>query len=188
MNPALLVIDMQNDFVGEGGVLEVQNIRDNIGKYKNFIDRVRETGSPIIFTRHGFDPEKNPQESKKSFKLREKGLRKGSDGWQIFEELKPQEGDIIIDKNRFDAFFGTDLNNILRERKIDTVIVTGTMTEICCESTARSAMFYDYNMIFCSDLTFSSNKENQKNTLEVMEKHFGEVKSSEEILIILSIK
>jgi len=112
-------------------------------------------------------------------------LRKGSFGWKICEEIKPQEGDIVIDKIRYDAFFETKLNNYLSERNIDTIIITGTMTEVCCESTARSAMYLDYNVIFCSDLTYTSDKEKQKNALDVIEKHFGDVKNSKEILNIL---
>jgi ureidoacrylate peracid hydrolase len=184
MKPALLVIDMQNDFVKEGALFEIKGIRRNIQDFRNFIDTCRDKGVLIIHTRHCYSPETNPVEAKLFPKLAEEGLRKGTEGWEIYDELKPHEDDIVLDKTRYDAFFKTNLKEILDSNNIDTVIITGTMTNVCCESTARTAMYHDYDVIFCSDMTYCSVEEIQNNTLKVM-KYFGKAMSSEEIIKIL---
>ena len=68
-------------------------------------------------------------------------------------EIAPEPGEVIIKKHRYSAFFGTDLDIILRGLGIDTVIVTGVTTENCCHATARDAMFHDYRVAFLSDCT-----------------------------------
>ena len=91
------------------------------------------------------------------------------------------EDEIIIDKTRYDAFFKTKLKEILDRDNIDTVIITGTMTHICCESTARTAMYLDYNVILCTDLTFADEKANN-NTKKTIASHFGKTMDSKQIL------
>ncbi len=179
---ALLIIDMQNDFVQKGSFLEVTGIRKNISAYSKFIKKMRDSGITGIYTRHCFDPLKNPVELKLFPKTKEKGLRKGTDGWQICNELEPESDDVIVDKTRYDAFFKTNLLKILKKHDIKNIIITGTMTNICCESTARTAMYLDYNVIFCSDLTFCSDKQIQKCTQKTIASNFGIVLSSKQIL------
>ena len=77
----------------------------------------------------------------------------GTRGAEIFFELAPAPGEHVIKKHRYSAFFATDLDLILREWGIDTVVVSGTTTENCCHATARDAMFHNYRVIFLSDLT-----------------------------------
>ena len=109
----------------------------------------------MVYTRHCYIPEKNPIEAKLFPELKKTGLRKGTHGWNIHQEIAPAKDDITVDKTRYDAFFKTKLNQVLKKHTIKTIIITGTMTEVCCESTARSAMFFDYDVIFCSDFTCS---------------------------------
>ncbi len=182
-NTALLIIDMQNDFVQKGRALEVQGIRKGLPKLKTFIDACRAKGIFVVYTRHCYTPKGNPiQAALFPFMTRKKALLKGTQGWQIALELQPEHDDRIIDKTRYDAFFRTRLHDILQRRKIGTVIITGTMTEVCCESTARTAMMLDYKVLFCADLTFTAKKEIQKRTLEVIEAHFGTVMKAKEIV------
>ncbi len=184
MNPqqtALLVIDMQNDFVADGGLLEVKRIRRNISSFKSFIDFCRRKKMLIIYTRHCYHPQKNPIEATLFNVLKKEGLRKGKPGWQIFSFLAPEKNDIVINKTRYDAFFKTPLYHILKKRKIKNVIITGTMTEICCESTARAAMFHDFHIFFCNDFSYTSLPSSHKKTLRVIQSHFGKVVSSKDL-------
>lgn len=174
---ALLVIDMQNDFVADGALLEVKGIRRNISSFKSFIDFCREKKILVIYTRHCYDPKKNPIEATLFNVLKKSGLRKGKKGWQISSFLEPSKDDIVIDKTRYDAFFKTPLYQILKKRKIRNLIITGTMTDICCESTARAAMFHDFHIFFCNDLTYTSLPSSHRKTLRVIESHFGKVVS-----------
>ncbi len=182
MRAALLIIDMQNDFVRQGSPFEVDGIRDGLEGHGRFIDACRKKGVTIIYTRHCYDPEKNPVEAAMFPKLADGGLRRGTEGWQICDELRPGPDDMVIDKTRYDAFFGTALRDFLVSRGIDTVIITGTITNVCCESTARSAMFNDYNVLFCSDLNYCSREESHRNTLKVINHYFGKVLDSKAIL------
>lgn len=77
----------------------------------------------------------------------------GTPGVDIYSELAPAPGEHVIKKHRYSGFFGTDLDIILREWGIDTVIVSGTTTENCCHATARDAMFRNYRVVFLSDAT-----------------------------------
>lgn len=181
-NTALIVIDMQNDFVQENSILEIKESKKHIEKLKEFIQNCKDKEMTIVYTRHIFDPKTNPIESKLFPKLSKEGLRDKSAGSEIISELKPEKNDIIIKKYRYDAFFNTQLGRMLNERGITDIIITGLMTNICCESTARTAMMKDFNVLFCSDLTFASDQELQKATLKNIASHFGKVMTSKEIL------
>ena len=77
----------------------------------------------------------------------------GTDGAEIFPVLAPQPGEHVIKKHRYSGFFATDLDLLLREWGIDTVVISGTTTENCCHATARDAMFRNYKVVFLSDAT-----------------------------------
>jgi ureidoacrylate peracid hydrolase len=81
------------------------------------------------------------------------GLMDGTSGIEIYPELAPAPGEHVIKKHRYSGFYGTDLDIILREWGVDTVIVSGTTTENCCHATARDAMFRNYRVVFLSDAT-----------------------------------
>jgi ureidoacrylate peracid hydrolase len=77
----------------------------------------------------------------------------GTPGVEIYPDLAPKPGEHVIKKHRYSGFFGTDLDIILREWGVDTVIISGTTTENCCHATARDAMFCNYRVVFLSDAT-----------------------------------
>jgi ureidoacrylate peracid hydrolase len=178
---ALLVIDMQNDFVEEGAIIEVKGIRNRITQFKEFINKMREKGITIIYTRHIYEPETDPISVKMFGEKVEKALSEGSYDSEINQNITPNKKDIIIKKRRYDAFIGTELELILKAKEIENLIITGTMTNICCESTARTAMMKGFNVLFTSDLTFTSDRELHLNTLKNISTHFGKVMTSEEI-------
>ncbi len=178
---ALLVIDMQNDFVEEGAVLEIRATRSDLKGYKAFIDWCRKKGIAIIYTRHCYNAKKNPIEARLFPQLKKKGLREGTPGWEICDALKPEKKDIIVNKTRYDAFYRTNLGKILKRKGIKNLIITGTMTEVCCESTARSGMFQDYNIFFCEDMNYTLSQEAQENTLKGIAAHFGDVTTASKI-------
>ncbi|MHA2377812.1 MAG: cysteine hydrolase family protein [Candidatus Thorarchaeota archaeon] len=191
---ALLVIDMQNDFIKEGSILEVPKIREQIPKIKKLIEACRELGMPIVYTRQVYraDTAVRPLVLDMFSLLDNEGLREGTEGAEIHDELKPLPNDFIVKKLRFSGFYNTDLESILRNirgrRTIDTVIICGTVTNICCESTARDAFERDYRVVFGSDITSAWSDEFQKLSLQIIDYAFGWVMSCEEIIRALRVK
>ncbi|MCP8304380.1 MAG: cysteine hydrolase [archaeon] len=184
----LLIIDMQNDFIEEGSCLEVPAAREGLSRLKRLIDVCRELKVPVIYAAHVHLPnfQINPMEVLMFPELKERGLRLGSRGAEIRSEIGPKPGEIVVYKHRYDAFYGTNLDIIIRNikgpRVVDTVMISGVVTNICCESTARSAFLRDYKIVFGSDVTFAMDEDSQKATLKTISLAFGRVMSSEEII------
>jgi ureidoacrylate peracid hydrolase len=183
---ALLVIDMQNDFVREGAIMEVPEARTQLAKIARLIGACRKSDVPVMYTVHQTDPQFNPLEIASFPHLVDGGMREGTDGIEVVDELAPATSEYVLRKRRYSAFFQTDLELILRNLKgsaaaIDTLIICGTVTNICCESTARDAYFRDYKVVFGSDVCSALNKAAHDATLANMEL-FGRVLSGEEII------
>jgi len=183
---ALLVIDMQNDFVLEGHPMEVPEARTAIPYIHKLIGTSRELGIPVIYSQHTLrdDFAVSPLESTYNERLLTVGMRKGSFGVQVIDALKPAENEIVIEKYRYDAFHATNLEPVLRSirglNQIDTVIITGTLTEVCCESTARGAYMRDYKVAFVSDATGALTAPAQVATENVIRTFFGRVMTTAE--------
>jgi nicotinamidase-related amidase len=140
---ALLVIDMQ-----QYSALLADLI---IERVRSLIDACRSAGVQIFYTRHGHhDPAKNGGSLVKWWG---QAIHYGSPGWEIVSELKPRKEEAIIDKNRYSAFYGTNLDALLKEREIEDLIICGLLTNCCCETTARDAFMRDYRVFFIADAT-----------------------------------
>jgi nicotinamidase-related amidase len=139
---AVIVVDMQNDFTHPKGRLFVPEAPKTIPNISRLLARARQYGVPIIYTQDWHmrdDPE---------FRIWGEHAIGGTWGAEIVEELKPQVGDIVIRKLRYDAFYGTHLEHILsRVLKRDTLIITGTVANICVLHTAGSAALRWFDVI-----------------------------------------
>jgi len=146
---ALLVIDMQQYFLSIATPV--------LGNVLSIIEACRSKGILIMFTRHG-----HREVSEDGGMLAEWWgdlIERGSKDWELIKPLKPADVDGIIDKNRYSVFHGTGLDENLKSRKIDELIITGVMTNCCCETTARDAFVRDYRVFFVSDATATVNDE-----------------------------
>jgi ureidoacrylate peracid hydrolase len=105
-------------------------------------------------------------------------------GLELWPELEVQANDLIVDKTRFGAFVpgSSDLHDILQARGIDTLIITGTATNVCCESTARDAMQMNYKVIFIADGNATNTDAEHNATLNNMVRLFADVMTTEELL------
>ena len=183
---AVLVIDMQRDFVEEGRPMEVPAARDAIPGIQRVSDAARAAGAPVVYTQHVLldDFDVSPLETAYNPKLLSVGMRAGTDGVEIIDELAPRPGEPVIPKHRYDAFHNTRLESVLRSIRglngIDTVIITGTLTEVCCESTARSAFMRDYRVAFVSDATGALLPGAQQATEAAIGAFFGRVLTADE--------
>lgn len=152
----MIVVDMQNDFVAEGAKLRSAQAAATVPRLAQTLKACRDKGIRIIYTAHVhrrdgsdmglYDDLYSPIAERSS-------LVDGTEGVEIFNDLAPAPGEHVIKKHRYSAFFATDLDLILREWGITTVIISGTTTENCCHATARDAMFHNYKVVFLSDAT-----------------------------------
>ncbi|MFP3218164.1 cysteine hydrolase family protein [Acidianus sp.] len=148
LNPhdtALIIVDMQNDFVRKDGKLPVPTAENTIKPIKDLIKKARNSSALVIYTQDWHmkdDPE---------FKIWGEHALAGTWGAEIIDELKPEKDDFIIKKYRYDAFFETPLDYILRVKGIKNLIITGTVANICVLHTAGSAALRWYNVIMPKD-------------------------------------
>ena len=130
---ALVVVDMQNDFVDPRGSLCVSSARATVPAIARLLELARANGLAVVYTQDWHRPG-DPE-----FALWGQHAIGGTWGAEIVPELAPDEGDLVIRKLRYDAFYGTSLDHELRQRNITTLIVTGTVSNICVLHTAGSA-------------------------------------------------
>jgi len=182
---ALLVIDMQNDFVRAGAIMEVPQAKEQLPDIARLIATCRRLDVPVIYTVHETDPACCPLELLAFPHLKDAGMRRGTEGVEVVAKLAPAPGETVIHKHRFSAFYQTELELILRSMgAVDTLIICGTVTNICCEATARDAFYRDYKVIFGDDICSALTPEIHSATLANME-IFGRVMNCEDILAAL---
>jgi ureidoacrylate peracid hydrolase len=189
---ALVVVDMQNAFMMPGVAhslcLEAQEIVPNINR---LAQAVRETGGAVVWIQTAFTEEtktdwstyydlSKPEQNKK----RAEALAPGSKGYQLWETLDARPDDIYVEKMRFSAFIGGSSNiaEVLRAKNIDTVLVTGTVTNVCCESTARDAMMCNFKTVMVSDGNAATCDEDHNASLSLFYLTFGDVMSTDMLI------
>lgn len=184
----LLVVDMQRDFVEEGRPMEVPMARERIPQMRQLVDGARAAGVPVVFTQHVLTDRFNisPLESSNNPRLLTEGMRDGTDGIEVVEGLDARPGDHYVRKHRYDAFYNTTLevllNTVRGYRTVDTLVIAGTLTEVCCESTARSAFMRDFKVAFAGESTGALSDSAQAATLDAITRYFGRVMTNAEIL------
>jgi nicotinamidase-related amidase len=142
---ALIIVDMQNDFVKAGGALVVEQAKGTIPAIHQLLALARSRGMAVFFTQDTHDPG-DPE-----FPIWGRHVLRGSWGWQIIDDLAPRSGERVVQKLRYDAFFGTALDHELRLKNITTVVVCGTVANICVLHTAGSAALRAYKVILPVD-------------------------------------
>jgi nicotinamidase-related amidase len=199
---ALIIVDMQNDFIHEKGFImkstdglsipksALAGIRAPIPYINELAGAFRKAGKDVIYIYTAWKPDYSDVAiplGKRKDKGREAGsLVEGSWGAQIIDELKPLETDRMVLKKAYGGFFQTSLDRLLRNLDIKTLVMTGVATNYCVETTSREAVAYGYDIIFVSDGTGTFDPEGHKATLKVMGNGFGEVKSTAEVIALLS--
>ena len=141
----LIIVDMQNDFVKEGGKLVVPTAKDTIPAIRRLLDLARQHKMFIAFTQDTHFPN-DPE-----FPIWGEHVLIGTWGWEIIEELKPQPYEVVVQKRRYDGFYGTPLEDDLRSAGVDTLIIPGTDAHICVLHTAGSAALRGFRLIVPKD-------------------------------------
>jgi ureidoacrylate peracid hydrolase len=193
---ALLVIDMQNDFCAEGGAfhrsgVNVLPLQAPAKPIIRLVEDAHQVNVPVIFIRNVYN---TPEGWYLSDVILEQARRGGHgryytipmcerDSWggEFFEGIRAGKSDLVIVKHRFNAFFNTDLDLVLRNKGIRTVIACGVLTNVCVESTVRDAYIRDYYVVVPSDCVGARDEEFQRASLRTIATSFGQIVVSEDV-------
>lgn len=166
---ALLIIDMLNDFVLEGAPLEVPETRKVIPVIKKEIENARKEGKPVVYLCDTHEPD-----DKEFFKFGwPPHAVKGTKGDRIVEELKPYNGDIIIEKTTYSGFYKSKLDGTLKKLGVDSLRLTGCVTHICVMFTAADAVLRGYNVTVVENGVAGLAKEDHEAALRIMKNVMG---------------
>lgn len=186
---ALLVVDVQNDFVSSQGSAaqrgdDVSAAQAMVPRLVRLIDEARRVSLPVIYikTTHGEWTDSPSWIYRKSQQSALNTCREGSWGAEFYDGISPLPDERVVIKHRYSAFINTDLNTVLKAKGIQSVLVTGVATNVCVETTARDAYMFDYYVTFVEDCAAAYDPKLHETTLENMRRHFGMVASSEEIM------
>lgn len=194
---ALLIVDLQNDFVRVGAPLEVPEARKNLPVVRRLIDVCRNRSIPIIYTKFIAGPKRtliwtwSPQLSPdikccwKHHKRFYPDVGKELECSDIVDEIYPLPTDYIVEKYGYSAFHNTQLIDILVAEERDTIIVVGTVTQICVEHTVRDAVSYNIKAVVVSDGVSSFDLELHNNALRGLAMKYAMVISSSTLISLL---
>jgi ureidoacrylate peracid hydrolase len=207
---AVIVVDMQNDFAAPGGMfdragIDITSVEAIVPNVAKVLDAARAAGVAVVYLKMGFTPDladagyPTSPTWIKHLPLGVGDVVESPDGkpsrilvrdcWNtdIVSELTPRSEDVVLYKSRYSGFYGTDLDQILRNRGVERLIVVGATTSVCVDSTVRDAMFRDYHCLVLADATAEpiaadavrSNHEASLLTLELL---FASVATSDDLV------
>ncbi len=203
--PALIIVDMQNDFVRQGAPFEVPGGRETIAPQQSLLKYFRENGYPVIFLQWvsvANDPWRRLEskftwtefldENTKACRVGHFRTYEDSsepvDCAAIIDELAPIAGEPIVPKHGFGGFYGTNLHDILAASGVDTLVFTGVVAECCVEDSVRQAYYHHYASIVVSDAVESMSANRKVECLAVLDENYGWVTDSASVIEHLTVQ
>ena len=190
---ALVVVDMQNVFCAKGAAVEVPAAREIVGNINRLARATRAAGGVVVWIQMGvarwedwalvLDNLLSPATAERTFEQ----IKPGSEGHALWPEMETDSADLFVAKNRYSAFLpsASELTKELRALGIDTAVIVGTLTNVCCESSARDAAMQDFKTFMVSDANAARTDEEHMATLVNFIQTFGDVRSTDEMIAML---
>jgi ureidoacrylate peracid hydrolase len=192
---ALVAIDMQSAFCAPGAPAEVPAARGIVSNLDRLAAALRRLGCPVIWVLHANAHRQGKSDWPLFFdhvvaaEVRARTMESLAPGRQeVWPALRTEPEDIVVVKNRYSALVpgSSTLERVLRGLEVDTLLIAGTKTNVCCESTARDAMMLDFKVVLVSDCCAALSDDEHRATLETHIQQFGDVATADEALKLLS--
>jgi ureidoacrylate peracid hydrolase len=191
---ALVVVDMQRGFLDPGEPMEVPQAREVVPVIRALLDLFRAKGLPVVFTEFVYSesapvligslhPEHKPAPpgAPRGFGLPSSACLEGTASADTVPDLAPRVGELVVRKRGYDAFAGTPLDGALRARNVTSLVVTGTMTDICVLATVIGALHREYRVTVVEDGVATLWPEIQRATLDIIGRAYGRVVTGKEV-------
>jgi ureidoacrylate peracid hydrolase len=191
---ALLVVDMQRAFVEPGEAMEVPPAREVIPRIQELVGIFREKRLPVVFTEFTYSPaapllvgQLHPEHrpaipgTPTGFGRPSSSCLEGADNARVIAELTPRAEELVVRKHYYDGFNGTVLDGALRARGVRTLVVTGTMTDICVLGTVIGGFNREYRLIVVEDGVATLWPEIQRATLDIIRRAYARVLTAKEV-------
>ena len=195
---ALVVVDLQNGFVAPGQPAEMPVARAVVPNVNRLAEATRKAGGTVVWIKHTYD-----QETAQTWSVwrtsmipgdwgrrMEEAFIPGNFGHKLYGGLITVPEDLVVLKRRFSALIqgSLGLDQILRQKRIDTLVIVGAATNICCESTLRDGMMMNYKCIMVSDANATRTDEEHNATLAIVAVIFGDVRTTDEVVALLNAR
>jgi ureidoacrylate peracid hydrolase len=193
---ALIVVDLQKGFMGEGQVAEVPMARAIVPNVNRISAALRAAGGIVVYLQHTMDAEAirtwsvffehfcGPEHRTRMIET----FAPGGTGHALWPELEVAQQDLVVLKRRFSAFVpgSSDLHARLQDRGIDTLIISGTLSQVCCDSTARDAMMMNYKVFFIADACATLTEAEHGGAISAMAHTFCDVRDTQSVLSLIA--
>lgn len=191
---ALVVVDMQRGFLDRGEAMEVPPAREIVPVIRSLLNVFRAKRLPVVFTEFVYsesapvliaslhpEHQPGPPGAPRGFGPPSSSCLEGTPSAETVPELAPRPGEIVVRKRGYDAFAGTPLDGALRARNVTSLVVTGTMTDICVLATVTAALHREYRVSVVEDGVATLWPEIQRATLDIIGRAYGRVVTGKEV-------
>lgn len=186
---ALIVVDMQEESVNPGNPMCVPEAHRQVPLIQKLIEGSCAVGVPVYYTEHTISPDVAHDFYEYWLPIKAGAIAECKPGSKVYHEFESRKDERLISaKHTYDFFSGMDLDYLLRNQGVKTLIICGTLTNFCCESTARSGFFKGYHIVFESDVNATDSTLGHEVTLRTMRRGFARFMEHQQSLDVFEIK